>query len=434
MGFRAIAFSLPLACLFSPGSAVADELPPPRPLAIECDGEYLTRVTIDGLQSDWEAEVDPVERVRQLIGGEYRYDWTGPNDASFKPWCRYNRHGLYFAIIGRDDHVVEPRGDRSGDRMILSLVLGSGDETTPTAVELPLFDSGDGLALPTWEGGDPIEGARGEIALRDDGYFLEFSLPVSALAGLEAPFEPVPFALTHVDWDYDADREQAAVVSTATELGDDPDEWGNLRFDGPARMAAEVVRELDAEAASEPVFAEIGGAAGPEIAFVAGRTLVVAGPTLGDFDWLLVDALPAGATFEGLATYDIDHDGGHEVLITYARTRRSIDAGGDVNEAFTDIWRLRDGEFTRVIHQAVRRTLPDGQLAAMSIRFRDRADRSVVRFEPDEDLTTATRDAWIDVAPRSDDEYEPLLLPWSARNRVDWDVTAAGDWVVIAVD
>lgn len=438
MGFRACVLSLTFAAAvvlsFRPSSARADEAADPRPIAVDCDSGYLTRVTIDGLQTDWEAEVGPVHRVQQLVEGDFRYDWTGPNDASFKPWCRYNRHGIYFAVLGRDNHVVEPRGGRPGDRMFVSLELGPRGDREPVIIELPLYDSADGLALPVWENGDPVEGARGEIAIREGGYFLEFSIPSTALTGLEDPFEPVPFALTHVDWDYDADRERAAVISTAAEFDDDLDEWGTLRFDGPDRMVAEVARELGAEVAGTPEFAEVGGADGPELVFVAGATLVVAGPSLGEFDWVMVEALPDGATFEGIRTHDIDHDGGAEIFVTYRRTRRSIDAGGDVEEAFTDAWRLADGEFARLLRQAVRRTLPDGQVASMSLRFRDRSDRSVVRFEPDEDATTATRDSWIQVAPRSDDEYEPLLLPWSERDRVDWDLTAAGEWVVIPTD
>ena len=436
MGFRTALRSVALLALFPGLLAHADDPPEAAPITVICDGNYFTRVTIDGFQNDWQDEVAPVERVQQLVDGDYLYDWTGPVDASFKPWCRYNRHGLYFAVVGRDNHVVEPRGDQPGDLFEVSLVPGDANGDVPTTIVVPIYDGGDGLALPRRVDGTPIEGARGEVSPREDGYFLEFSLPSDALPGLEEPFQPVAFALSHVDWDYDADREQAAVISTGVDWDRDaddrdPDDWGTLAFDGPDRMATEVARELGGTVASDIVFAEFGGPAGADAAFVVGTTIAVAGPTLGDFDWILVDGLPAGATTTGLEAHDIDHDGSAEIFVTYWRDRRSIDAGGDVRETFTDVWRFRDGQLERAIHQQIGMQLPAGQVARMQLTLRERSNRTIVRFSPDDDETTATAESWIPVDRRSDDEYEPLLLPWDSRSRVEWDVTGAGDWVVL---
>ena len=436
MGLRtpAVSFSgfVVFCGLLAPNLACADDPEEPSPITITCDGHYLTRVTIDGFQNDWEDEVGPVPRVQQLVDGDYLYDWTGPVDASFKSWCRYNRHGLYFAVVGRDNFVVEPRGERPGDLFEVSLLLLDGNELEPTRIIVPIYDNGDGLALPIDEIGAPIEGARGEVSPREDGYFLEFSLPTTALPGLEAPFEPIAFALSHLDWDYDADREHQSVVSTGVAHELDADEWGVLAFDGPRRLAAEVARELGGPLNSDVVFAEFGGAVGIDATFIIGTTIAIAGPSLGDFDWFLVDGLPSGATTRSLEAHDIDHDGAAEIFVTYDRNRWSIDAGGEVRESFTDVWRFRDGELQRTIHQLVRQELPDGQVAALSLTLRERSDRTVVRFSPNDDETTGTREAWIRVDPRSDDEYQPLLLPWDSRSRIDWDITGAGEWVVLS--
>jgi hypothetical protein len=297
---------------------------------------------------------------------------------------------------------------------------------------VPIYDAGDGIALPRWDDGSPIDGARGEVSPREDGYFLEFSLPFTAIAGLERPFQPVPFALSHVDWDYDADREHAAVISTGVEHELDEDEWGVLAFDGPERLAAEVARELRQDLVSEVIFAEVGGVEGVDAAFLVGNTLVVAGPSLGAFDWILVEAVPSGATMQAIEAHDVDHDGGSELFVTYQRTRRSIDAGGEVRESFMDVWQFRDAQLIRLIHHEVRQELPDGQVVAMDMTLRDRGDRTVVRFTADDDQTRASRDTWIQVEPRSDDAYQSLLLPWASSSRIDWDVTGSGEWVVLA--
>src|SRR5690625_2688109 len=89
---------------------------PVEPMTHECATDYRTRVRVDGRSHDWEDEVGTTFRVDQLIAGDFRFDWTGPNDASFLLWCRQDKENLYFAIVGRDNIIVEPKGDKKGDR------------------------------------------------------------------------------------------------------------------------------------------------------------------------------------------------------------------------------------------------------------------------------------------------------------------------------
>ncbi len=436
MGFRSppryfAAFLVP-ALLCGPFQASADEISEPESLSIECVGYFYTRVNVDGFQNDWEEEARPVDRVQQLIDGEHLFDWTGPLDASFKPWCRYSDHALYFAIIGKDNLVVEPRGERSGDLFEIRIELLRDGEMQPTRILVPLFDSGDGLAIPRWNDGSPVEGADGEIAPRQDGYFVEFSIPITQLPGLEHPFEPRAVSLSHIDWDYDADREHESVISTSEGRTSDPDQWGTLTFDGPSRAIAEVVRDAGGDTVPEvTAFANVGGEAGAEVAFASGTVLSIAGPALGSFDWVAAEALPSGATVVAIDAYDIDHDGFDEVFVTFERNRRSIDAGGNVTETIMEAWTLRPEGLTRLIRQVVGQQLPNGDAVHLERIFRDRSSRSVVRFSPDDDRTTADEDTWISVDLRSDDEYQPLIAPWSPRSRIDWDVTGGGDWVVL---
>lgn len=420
--------------LWGPFEASAEDDPEPAPITVDCVGQYYTRVNVDGFQNDWEDEAQPVDRVQQLIDGEHLFDWTGPVDASFKPWCRYSEHALYFAIIGRDNFVVESSDERPGDLFeIRTQVLRDGSMQS-VRILVPLFDTGDGLAIPRWDNGDPVEGADGEIAPRQDGYFVEFSIPLNQLPGLEHPFEPRAVALSHIDWDYDASREHESVISTAQDRGSDPDDWGTLVFDGPARAIAEVVRDSGGEPPSVIAFANVGGERGAEVAFATGSVLSIAGPALGAFDWVAAEALPAGAIVRAIDSRDINHDGFDEVFVTYERVRRSIDAGGEVTETITDAWSLRPEGLTRVISQLVGQQLPSGDTLLMQRTYRERSDRTVVRFSPDESRTTAEEDTWISVDPRSDDSYEPLIAPWSSRSRIDWDVTGGGDWVVLSAD
>ncbi|MFT6397065.1 MAG: hypothetical protein ACJAYU_001811 [Bradymonadia bacterium] len=370
----------------------------------------------------------------QLVDGTHLFDWTGPVDASFKPWCRYSEHALYFAIIGRDNFVVEPRGEMPGDLFEIRTEILRDGSMEPTRILVPLFDAGDGLAVPTWENGVPVQGADGEIAPRSDGYFVEFSIPLDQLPGLEHPFAPRPFALSHIDWDYDAASEHEAVISTADVRSSDPEDWGTLVFDGPARAISEVVRDSGGELPTVIAFANVGGESGAEVAFATNTVLSIAGPALGNFDWVAAEALPTGATVVAIDSRDINHDGFDEVFVTFERTRRSIDAGGDVTETITEVWTLGPEGLSLLISQLVGQRLTSGATVTMDRSFRERSDRTVVRFSPNDGQTTAQEDTWIWVDPRSDDGYEPLIAPWSSRSRIDWDVTGGGDWVVLRAD
>src|SRR5690625_2688124 len=101
------------------GLSAANAAPPSpgpvEPMTHECATDYRTRVRVDGRSHDWEDEVDTTFRVDQLIAGDFRFDWTGPNDASFLLWCRQDKENLYFAIVGRDNIIVEPKGDKKGE-------------------------------------------------------------------------------------------------------------------------------------------------------------------------------------------------------------------------------------------------------------------------------------------------------------------------------
>lgn len=416
----------------------ADELPEPTPMNFECDGGILVQTIVDGLQSDWEHGTRPADRVQQLVQGAYRYDWTGPVDASFRMWCRYTDNGLYFAVVGRDNLVVAPDGRDPGDTFEVRFEIDAptlDEEARQFSVEIPLWDDAPGAVAPHWTADDAREGAlhaaRAEVASRDNGYFLEFNIPYVADPQLATPFAPIRFVAMHRDWDGDADREELAVISSSP-WSEAPENWGTLSFTGTAHNIREIADErgVPDETPSAQRFANVGGTAQQDLAFLLDNHLIVTGEGLGDFAWTAVLVAPTDAYgLGGLEAHDIDHDGDDELFLTSTYTRRSIDLGGDVVQSFVTVFDLQNEELVPLLQQETGMTLPDGTQFGMDMILRERSDRTVVRFRR-ADGATMTRDTYIEVDPGTDD-YEPALLPWSGPDMINWDRDARGNWVVL---
>ena len=437
---RPVSLVLPALCLLLAGSpALADDPPPVTVMDFTCDGEHLTQVLVDGIQSDWEEEARPTERVGQMVEGAWRYDWTGPVDASFKIWCRYTDHGLYFAVVGRDNEIVEPRGGEDGDLFELMIAVETADGPRPIGVRLPLWDLDEGAATPVWAPGVDEEGevraARGMIGPREGGYFLEFNLPYIASDAFDMPFAPIRFFAAHRDLDYDTRGEEVAIVATAPYDRDDPSTWSQLSFTGPDRAIRGIVFDLGA-ADPEPAvrhYAHVGGTAASELAMVLDDQLVVAGEGFADFTWTSVSVSENDDyTPISIASHDIDRDGDDELFYRYSRRRRSIDLGGSMLQEFVAVYDLRGTELVRIIHQEVANELPDGTRFEMELEFRERSDRHVVRFRKPRE-STMSADAWADV-DEGDPDVQPALLPWGSRDRIDYDIAGDGSWVVLPAE
>ena len=240
--------------LMLPAAAAFGQWEPGEPVALDvvCDGEYRTQVYIDGQQGDWDAESPAVERVMQLVAGGYQYDWTGPNDASFKYWCRYNEHGLSFAVVGRDNVILAPDGSSPGDRMELWMELdrpGTRTSERVVMVEIPIWPVlTDRYTTPVWGAGAGRSGelttGRAELAPTETGFFLEFNVPFLAVGEYAEPYAPMRFMLVQRDWDNDAEIEEEVAVGTSPLVTDEPEQWGWMRFTGETDIAGQVRETL----------------------------------------------------------------------------------------------------------------------------------------------------------------------------------------------
>lgn len=442
MAFRSLgkkATPLILALAVFPAGAAADDLPEPVPLTLQCNGEFLTQVFIDGLQSDWEAEAPPVERVQQLVEGAYRYDWTGPVDASFMLWCRYTDNGLYFAVVGRDNIITAPEGSDPGDTFEVFFEIDAPElppEERRFGARVPLWNVEDTLT-PEWAPGSALSGeinaGRSAAAPRENGYFVEFDIPYIAAENLDEPFAPIRFVAAHRDWDGDANREELAIVATAPYDREDSSTWGTLEFTGPEALVRHIAEERGAEGAAPfaRTFADVGGTAVRDLVMIFDGQLIVTGEGFDDFAWTSVLVVPTeDVTPLGLETHDIDHDGRQEIFVTTRRAERSLDFEGTVYQEFLTVYALRGVELVPILEQEIANELESGERFAMEMVLRERSDRTVVRFRRPES-STLSREAWIDVDAAIDTDYEPVLTPWGARSVINWDLTADGRWVVL---
>ncbi len=421
-------------------SSTAQELPEPVAINFQCDGDSLVQTVVDGLQTDWEVGSDPTERVSQLVAGEYQFDWTGPVDASFKLWCRYTRHGIYFAVVGRDNLIVAPSGSDPGDTFEVLFEIDAPalePEDRRFAVRVPLWNMEQGQVTPVWGPNSPLEGeldmARAEVAPREHGFFLEFNVPYIAAEALGVPFAPIRFVAAQRDWDGDANREQLAVVATAPYDREDPNTWGTLAFSGADSRIAEIAesRGVPDQAPFASLFANLGGTPSQDLALVLDNHLIVTGEDLGDFAWTAVLVSPNDSyTPVSIEAHDIDHDGIDEIFFRYLRERRSVDLDLTVTQELVAIYALRGEELVVLLEQEVANILDDGTRFDMEMILRERSDRTVVRFRR-ADGATMNRDAWIRLDTDSEISYQRALAPWDGLDVINWDLAANGRWVVL---
>jgi hypothetical protein len=421
--------------LVAAGTALAQTPPPPAvPLTFTCDGLYRSQVYVDGQQTDWDAEAQPTERVSQLIDGEFQYDWTGPNDASFRMWCRHSEHGLYFAVVGRDNVLVAPDGSDPGDRLEVWLQLDQPnvrERDRLVMVEIPLWPAlTDGIGTPTWGYGvdrnGSLNAARAEITQTETGFFAEFNIPYAAIGGYQEPYGPMGFALVQRDWDSDAEFEVEVGVGTAPVDRGDPDTLGVLNFQSVEELAATIRRSdnlPDSEQAFSPQFGYIGGGAALDAAFVLGDRLIIAGAGLDGLAWAGVTVRTNDAQIPmAVELVNVDSDPEQEILFRYRENRRTVE-GQQMTQEFVSVFDLAGSALTRIVFQEVANEIEgvgriesEMRITTGSISFR-KAESSEL-----------TREQWFEVESEGQTpEYYEMINPWDSGSRVVWS-SQGGQW------
>jgi len=421
--------------LIAAGTAFAQTPPPAAvPMTFTCDGLYRSQVYVDGQQTDWDAEALPTERVAQLVDGEFQYDWTGPNDASFRMWCRHSEHGLYFAVVGRDNALLAPDGSDPGDRLELWLQLdqpGVRERDRLVMVEVPLWPAlTDGIATPVWGYGVDRDGAlnaaRAEVTQTATGFFAEFNIPYAAIGGYQEPYGPMGFALVQRDWDSDAEFEVEVGVATAPVDRGDPDSLGVLRFQSVEELAATIRRDdnlPDSEQPFSPQFGSIGGGTALDAAFVLGDRLIVAGAGFDGLAWAGIDVRTNDAQVPlALELINVDSDAEQEILFRYREDRRTVE-GQQMVQEFVSVFDLAGSTLTRIVYQEVAnevagvgRIEAEMRVSAGSISFRKAESGSL------------TRDQWFEVESEGQTpDYYEMINPWESGSRVVWS-SQGGVW------
>ena len=434
---RATLIGLTVALLAATAAAQVPEPGPAQPMTYRCESEYVTRVYVDGNQYDWEQEVQPTPRVAQLIEGEFRYDWTGYNDASFMLWCRQTNAALFFAVVARDNQITRPENGRDGDRFQIWFHLDDNQLPAPNRTlgfEIPVWPVlADGSSSVNWAPGQAgrsgqVPASRAELAPRRDGegYFLEFSIPLSAI-GAQIGFAPIRFAAMMRDWDYDTRREQEAVISTSPFNRNNPETWGTLEFGRFHQTLASIRTALSIDSSVEPDlvhWANVAGDARNEFVALLGEHLVVAGEGIPGFSFTNMrirteeSHTPTELTFANL-----DPDPELEILYRY-RVTRYLDER-QMNQEFVAVFDVESDGMSRAAHQETAAEIPGVGRIEAPMELRERGNYTIVRFRRAVSRGLE-RAQWFDVNAQRSKDWEDMLMPWDSRSKIDYFNTGRG--------
>jgi hypothetical protein len=416
-----------LVLLMVASGALAQE-PPAEPVAMSftCDGLYRSQVYVDAQHDDWDAEAQPAERIQQLIDGEWQYDWTGPNDASFKFWCRHSEHGLYFAVVGRDNVIVAPDGGEPGDRVEVWLELDQPElreRDRLVMVQVPLWPAlTDGISAPEWGYGLDREGeltaSRAEVTSSEGGFFAEFNIPYAAIGNYPEPYAPMRFAIVQRDWDNDAEYEDEVGIGTAAVDRANNASLGELSFQSVEQLVAEIRQSERLDDSVEPFaaqFGSLGGSSALDVAFVLGDKLIIAGAGFGGLAWSSAQVHDNDRQEPvSLTLVDVDRDEELELAYRYREPRRG-EADQVMVQEVVSIFDITGGQLSRIIFQEVANEV-DG---VGRFESEMRVAAGIVSFRKATEGTLA-RSAWFDPDAETSPDFFEMLNPWDSGTRVVW--------------
>lgn len=383
----------------------------------ECATDFRTRVRVDGRQIDWEEEVEPTFRVDQLLAGDFRFDWTGPNDASFLLWCRQDAKNIYFAIVGRDNIIVEPKGDKGGDRFELWFEVE--DKRIPMVMmEIPIWPAvGNGQADVTYKHGrsGKVPGAKAALSerKRGEGYFLEVSIPIKEI-GEDVGFSPLRFTAVQRDWDYDGGKEYEAAVGTSDVQPDMPDTLGTLYFERYFKTMKQI---LDAEGLDEDyktpkyIWADVTGDKRREWIGVVDNKLYVAGEGIPGFSTASIPFTDVkDFTPIELQAVNLDPDDDLEIIFRYRTKRPAPDGDKELTQEFVMVLDITDKGLEEVIHQEVSHSVAGVGVLSSKVQLRDRGNYTIVRFR--RATGNLPKSAYVDLNKKGGQSYDNILAPW----------------------
>jgi hypothetical protein len=431
---QTIAVSGALTLLLLSNVAAAQSAPSePVAMSFTCDGLYRSQTYIDAQHTDWDAEAQPAERIQQLIDGEWQYDWTGPNDASFKFWCRHSEHGLYFAVVGRDNVIVAPEGGEPGDRIEVWMELDQPnlrERDRLVMVQVPLWPAlTDGISAPEWGYGLDRDGeltaARAEVSSSEGGFFVEFNVPYASIGSYTEPYAPMRFAIVQRDWDNDAEYEEEVGIGTAPVDRADNASLGELSFQSVEQLVAEIrqsERLDDSVQPFAPQFGSLGGGSALDVAFVLGDRLIIAGAGFQGLAWSSAQVHDNDRQIPvSLTLVDVDSDDEMELAYRYREPRRG-EADQVIVQEIVSIFDITAGQLSRIIFQEVANEVEgvgrfdsEMRVAAGVVSFRKAAEG------------TLARSAWFDPDAETSPDFFEMLNPWDSGTRVVW-TAQGGTW------
>lgn len=398
----------------------------PEPMSHTCVSSYEFRVDIDGRQEDWEREVTPTFRVQQLLDGEFRYDWTGPNDASFLMWCRVDKDNLYFAIVGRDNILLPPKSGDKGDRFELWFEVDDNRVSNRMVMmEIPLWPAlDDGQTTVTYGAGrsGTVPGAAAAVAERrgGKGFFLEVSVPQHVI-GSDIGFSPIRFTAVQRDVDRDGGAEHEVAMATSNLKTNQSNSLGELTFERFFDLAKHI---LAAEGLPQDyrvpmhIWADVTGDAHKEwIGAVEGK-IYIAGTGIPNYSFSAISLTDVeDITPLTIEAQNLDDDEDLEIIYRYAIRRETPEGNGSIVQEFVAVIDPTPEGLETVVHREIGYTLNGTKQISSKMQIVPRAGSHIVRFF--RATGNLKENEYIDLDLDASKQYDSILAPWGDITRSD---------------
>ncbi|MBL9024642.1 MAG: hypothetical protein JNL21_20775 [Myxococcales bacterium] len=344
--------------------------------------------SLDGVPGEWPRELGKLGATKGTASAA---------DLSGKAAVAYDDKDVYIAVDVTDDVF---KGGAGGDRVELTLVVGSQETTVVLVPGLPGKSAGKATV-----GGADVKGAKVVEAPRKGGWTLEAKVPWSAIAGastLRVGLRGGVFV-----HDVDGGSVDAVIGTHNTQQGSSLP----AILTTPEQALTDGLIK-DKKLSSSPAFqgtANVVGDGMLERVMVFDNYLVVLGPTFRKgTEYYYADMNVSGSAMKvlGLETRDLDGDGRHDLVFRKRFTKSGSKTSRDVLQAQS--FGTADTPEVVFIHE-IGITNPKGNITN-EVGFSSENNTTVITIRPGaaKGLEEATYDE-----PR-EASFDGLLLPWGS--------------------
>jgi hypothetical protein len=350
----------------------------------------------------------------------------------------YDANNLYVSLLVRDNVVTYPKRGKKGDRVEMwidgSAMAKKGKYGRLRMLQLaPGELKNDGKpdirwAYPRKLKGKAPTGLKSDGVIRDNGYYFEFSIPITEISDPAPGLEPLGIAFIARDWDYDDPNEDEAAVASAPFDGRkarNVNTMGSFMLGGADGIRVGFYR-IKPDAAGKKVaasfYADVGGDSRREYVFLVDRYLVITGLGLGDGEYYFYD-MPKlkGTVYKDVEAKEVTGDNKSELFVKYTIT----EPGQKVEQEIMMGFQFVLDRIKVVYHQEVKNSGPGWTITNhVAIKTKKGKPATIIVSKP-KSTGSVTMENYPDPDADLVVDWERILLPWdSPKKRVfTWETS-----------